>query len=79
MILFLSFTALEMFPKDPKALFRRCQAYENLGNIHEAMHDAVDLSSNAKWTKSIESTSNRLMKATGFIDLVEQGVINMSN
>ena len=35
--------ALESSPNDPKALFRRCQAYEALGKIEDAFKDAATL------------------------------------
>jgi tetratricopeptide (TPR) repeat protein len=35
--------ALELGPNDPKALFRRCQAYEALSKIEEAFVDAATL------------------------------------
>ncbi len=35
-----SFSALEIIPNDSKALFRRCQARENLGQLAEAFKDA---------------------------------------
>lgn len=35
-------TALELTPSDPKALFRRCQAYEELGRFDEAYKDAKE-------------------------------------
>ena len=34
---------LEITPNDPKALFRRCQAYEKLGKVQEAFKDAAVL------------------------------------
>lgn len=33
--------SLEIAPNDPKALFRRCQAYETLGKVDEAYKDAA--------------------------------------
>ena len=38
---FFSFKALEIIPNDPKALYRRCQAYENLGKVEDAYKDAA--------------------------------------
>ncbi len=37
----LPYPALELIPNDPKSLFRRCQAYEQLGNVEEAYRDAM--------------------------------------
>ncbi|XP_041361777.1 protein unc-45 homolog B-like [Gigantopelta aegis] len=34
---------LEITPNDPKALFRRCQAYEKMGKVQEAFKDAAVL------------------------------------
>ena len=36
-------TALELVPDDPKALYRRCQAYEKLNKAEEAYKDAAAL------------------------------------
>ncbi len=36
-------SALELAPSDPKALFRRCQAYEALGEVENAYKDAAML------------------------------------
>ncbi|XP_074656481.1 protein unc-45 homolog B-like [Tubulanus polymorphus] len=36
-------SALEISPHDPKALFRRCQAYEKLDKFNEAYKDAMHL------------------------------------
>ncbi|KAH9490559.1 Protein unc-45 B [Bulinus truncatus] len=33
--------SLELSPNDPKALFRRCQAYDQLGRVEDAFKDAV--------------------------------------
>ncbi|CAG5124054.1 unnamed protein product, partial [Candidula unifasciata] len=35
--------SLDLVPNDPKALFRRCQAYEHLGKVEDAYKDAVQL------------------------------------
>ena len=35
--------ALDLTPNDPKALYRRCLAYENLGKVEEAYKDAAML------------------------------------
>lgn len=35
------FKALEITPNDPKALYRRCQAYEHLGKVEDAYKDAA--------------------------------------
>ena len=35
--------ALNLSPNDPKALFRRCQAYEALGKTEEAFKDVSQL------------------------------------
>ena len=36
-------TALELVPNDPKALYRRCQAYEHLDKPEDAYKDAAAL------------------------------------
>ncbi|KAK3087864.1 hypothetical protein FSP39_011661 [Pinctada imbricata] len=36
-------TSLDLIPNDPKALYRRCQAYEQLGKPEEAYKDAAAL------------------------------------
>ena len=35
--------ALDLAPNDPKALYRRCLAYENLEKVEEAYKDAAML------------------------------------
>ena len=37
------YVALDLGPNDPKALYRRCLAYEGLGKIEEAYKDAAML------------------------------------
>jgi len=55
--------ALEITPNDPKALFRRCQAYEFLGKIDLAYADAKLVHNLNPKDKSIEPILVRLHKA----------------
>ena len=43
MSFFPCFTALDLVSDDPKALYRRCQAYEKLNQAEEAYKDAAAL------------------------------------
>ncbi|XP_040573143.1 protein unc-45 homolog B [Lepeophtheirus salmonis] len=54
---------LEITPNDPKALFRRCQAYETLNNIELAYKDARDVHNVDKTNKTIQPILERLHKA----------------
>jgi protein unc-45 len=55
--------ALEIVPNDPKALFRRCQAYEGLGKIDAAYADAKQVHNLDPKNKAIEPVLVRLHKA----------------
>ena len=55
--------ALDITPNDPKALFRRCQAYEFLGKIDKAYGDAKLIHNLNPKDKSIEPMLVRLHKA----------------
>lgn len=52
--------ALEIIPKDPKALFRRSQAKEALGRFEEAYKDALDVWNNDTSNKSAQQILQRL-------------------
>jgi len=56
-------SALEISPKDPKALFRRCQAYEALNKIDSAYTDAKEVHNLDPKNKAIEPVLVRLHKA----------------
>ena len=53
-------TSLELTPKDPKALFRRSQAYESLARYEEAYKDAIDLWKVDQENKQIKPVLERL-------------------
>ena len=55
--------SLEYVPNDPKALFRRCQAYEALDKVDSAYADAKMCHSLDPKNKSLEPILNRLYKA----------------
>ena len=52
--------ALEIVPNDPKALFRRCQGYENLAKFEEAYQDARHILSVDPANKAIQPCLARL-------------------
>lgn len=52
--------SLELAPKDPKALFRRCQALEALGRIEEAYRDARGVLESDPGNKTIQPVLERL-------------------
>ena len=52
--------SLEISPNDPKALFRRCQAYEALEKYEEAYKDARQVHNLDKQNKAIAPILNRL-------------------
>ncbi|XP_064596944.1 protein unc-45 homolog B-like [Liolophura sinensis] len=52
--------ALEISPDDPKALFRRSQAYEKLGKVEEAYKDAVHLVKVEPKNTAVKPIINRL-------------------
>lgn len=53
-------TSLEICPNDPKALFRRCQAYEALEKFEEAYKDARQVHNLDKNNKAIAPVLKRL-------------------
>jgi len=55
--------SLELVPKDPKALFRRCQAYEGLDKIDSAYSDAKEVHNLDPKNKALEPILVRLHKA----------------
>ncbi|XP_059159909.1 protein unc-45 homolog B-like [Physella acuta] len=52
--------SLELGPNDPKALFRRCQAYESLGQVEDAYKDAILLIKVDPQNKAARPLFNRL-------------------
>lgn len=54
--------SLDITPHDPKALFRRCQALENLERYEEAYRDATQIFKDDPSNKSIQPTLERLHK-----------------
>lgn len=52
--------SLEISPNDPKALFRRCQAYEALEKYEEAYKDARQVHNVDKNNKAVAPVLNRL-------------------
>ncbi|KAL1454071.1 hypothetical protein WDU94_010360 [Cyamophila willieti] len=52
--------SLEIVPDDPKALFRRCQAYEAVGKIEEAYTDAKHIHRVDPGNKAIQPVLTRL-------------------
>ncbi|BFZ11471.1 hypothetical protein BsWGS_14510 [Bradybaena similaris] len=52
--------SLELAPNDPKALFRRCQAYEHLGQVEDAYKDAVQLIKVDPQNTAVKPMFNRL-------------------
>ncbi|CAL1540162.1 unnamed protein product [Lymnaea stagnalis] len=52
--------SLDLAPNDPKALFRRCQAYEHLGKIEEAYKDSVLLIKVDPQNKAVRPLFNKL-------------------
>jgi len=54
--------SLELYPKDPKALFRRCQAYEALNKIDSAYTDAKEVHNLDPKNKALEPILVRLHK-----------------
>ncbi|KAL3889632.1 hypothetical protein ACJMK2_001968 [Sinanodonta woodiana] len=52
--------ALELFSNDPKALYRRCQAYEQLGQIEEAYKDAAAMLKADPKNTAVKSVIERL-------------------
>jgi len=54
--------SLELVPKDPKALFRRCQAYEGLDKIDAAYTDAKEVHNLDPKNKALEPILVRLHK-----------------
>ncbi|KAK9503519.1 hypothetical protein O3M35_010058 [Rhynocoris fuscipes] len=52
--------ALEIIPEDPKALFRRCQALENVGRYEEAFRDAKQIHTVDPTNKAIQPILARL-------------------
>ncbi|ESP02238.1 hypothetical protein LOTGIDRAFT_224978 [Lottia gigantea] len=55
-----SSAALDLAPNDPKALFRRCQAYESSGKLEEAFRDAALLMKVDPGNSAIVPTFKRL-------------------
>jgi len=55
--------SLELSPKDPKALFRRCQAYEALNKVDTAYADAKECHNLDPKNKALEPVLLRLFKA----------------
>ncbi|XP_005094603.1 protein unc-45 homolog B isoform X2 [Aplysia californica] len=53
-------SSLELAPNDPKALFRRCQAYENVGKVEEAFKDAALLIKVDPQNKAVRPVFSRL-------------------
>lgn len=56
-------TALSICPGDVKALFRRCQAYEQLGKYHQALEDSRRLIHIDPKNKSAQALANRVEAA----------------
>ena len=54
------FKALRLSPNDPKALFRRCQAYEHLDLFEDAYKDAALLIKVDPKNQAIKPIFNRL-------------------
>ncbi|XP_008485206.2 protein unc-45 homolog B, partial [Diaphorina citri] len=52
--------SLEIVPDDPKALFRRCQAYEAIGKFEEAYTDAKHIHRVEPTNKAIQPVLSRL-------------------
>lgn len=59
-----STASLNLSPHDPKALFRRSQAYESIGKYEEAYKDAVDLLKSDPNNKTVQPILERLHKIT---------------
>ena len=55
--------SLELVPNDPKALFRRCQAYEALNKVDSAYADAKEVHNLDPKNKALEPILLRLFKA----------------
>ena len=55
--------SLELSPNDPKALFRRCQAYEALNKVDSAYADAKEVHNLDPKNKALEPVLLRLFKA----------------
>ena len=55
--------SLEIVPNDPKALFRRCQAHEALGQVDSAYKDAREVHRVDPKNPAIEPVLVRLHKA----------------
>merc|ERR1719445_2304564 len=55
--------SLELTPNDPKALFRRCQAYEALNKVDSAYADAKEVHNLDPKNKALEPVLLRLFKA----------------
>ncbi|CAH0548699.1 unnamed protein product [Brassicogethes aeneus] len=54
--------SLKITPRDPKALFRRCQAFENLKRYEEAYRDATQIFKDDPTNKVIQPVLERLHK-----------------
>lgn len=54
------FSALEIVPDDPKALYRRCQAYEKLNKAEEAYKDAAALMKSDPKNTAVQPILKRL-------------------
>ena len=52
--------ALELTPNDPKALFRRCQAFESLSKYEEAYKDVIEIRQIDPRNKAIQPILQRL-------------------
>uniref|UniRef100_A0A1B6FDG5 Protein unc-45 homolog B n=1 Tax=Cuerna arida TaxID=1464854 RepID=A0A1B6FDG5_9HEMI len=53
-------SSLDIVPNDPKALFRRCQALENLNRVEEAYRDARQIHTVDPGNKAIQPVLSRL-------------------
>ena len=54
------YRSLELCPNDPKALFRRCQAYEKLDQVDKAYQDGREVSKEVLFLITLKILPNQL-------------------